>query len=87
VAGWPVTGVLNITAAVWTAGFHWWRSGTITRTQNVSENMLVLALCLVAFVAGKRTIMNRQDDDNRECGFRHLLVPALVYQSASFGRG
>ena len=45
---WPSTGdVLNITAAVWTAGFQWWRSGDITRTQNVSEYMLVLALCLV----------------------------------------
>jgi len=40
-------GVLNITAAVWTAGFHWWRSGKKNRTQNVSEYMLVLALCLV----------------------------------------
>jgi len=45
---WPSTrGVLNITAAAWTAGFHWLRSGNITRTQNVSEYMLVLALCLV----------------------------------------
>jgi len=49
---WPLTSrrqgsVLNITAAAWTAGFHWWRSGDITRTQNVSEYMLVLALCLV----------------------------------------
>ena len=45
---WPSTGgVLNITAAVWTAGFHWWRSGNKKRTQNVSEYMLVLALCLV----------------------------------------
>ena len=26
---------------------QWWRSGDITRTQNVSEYMLVLALCLV----------------------------------------
>ena len=43
-----VTGaVLNITAAAWTAGFQWWHSGDITRTQNVSEYMLVLALCLV----------------------------------------
>jgi len=40
-------GVLNITAAVWTAGFHWWRSGNKKRTQNVCEYMLVLALCLV----------------------------------------
>jgi len=52
VAGSPVTGrrrggVLNITAADWTAGFHWWRSGNKKRTQNVSEYMLVLALCLV----------------------------------------
>jgi len=45
---WPsMGGVLNITAAVWTAGFQWWRSGDITRTQNVSEYMPVLALCLV----------------------------------------
>ena len=28
-------------------GFHWWRSGNITRTQNVSEYVLVVALCLV----------------------------------------
>jgi len=35
---WRVTvSVLNITAAAWTAGFHLWRSGNITRTQNVSE--------------------------------------------------
>ena len=40
-------GVLNITAAVWNAVFHWWRSGNKKRTQNVSEYMLVLALCLV----------------------------------------
>jgi len=47
---WPSTGgVLNITAATWTAGFQWWRSGDITRTQNVSEYTLVLALCLVLF--------------------------------------
>jgi len=39
-------GVLNITAAAWTAGFHLWRSGNKKRTQNVSEYMLVLALCL-----------------------------------------
>jgi len=40
-------GVLNITAVAWTAGFQWWRSGDIMQTQNVSEYMLVLALCLV----------------------------------------
>ena len=45
---WPSTGgVLNITAAVWTAGFLWWRSGNKKRAQNVSEYMLVLAQCLV----------------------------------------
>jgi len=33
--------------AACTAGFQWWRSGDITRMQNVSEYMLVLALCLV----------------------------------------
>jgi len=42
-------GVLNITAAAWTAGFQWWRSGDITRMQNASEYMLVLALCLVQY--------------------------------------
>ena len=41
--------VLNITAAAWTAGFLSWRSGNKKRTQNVSEYMLVLALCLVNF--------------------------------------
>jgi len=47
---WPSTGgVLNITAAAWTAGFQWWSSGDIRRTQNVSEYMLVLALCLVVY--------------------------------------
>jgi len=47
---WRVTeGVLNITAAAWTAGFHWWRSGNTTRMQNVSEYMLVLTLCLVVY--------------------------------------
>jgi len=48
---WPsMGGVLNITAAAWTAGFHWWRSRNIMRTQNVNEYMLVLALCLVLLV-------------------------------------
>jgi len=52
VAGWPVIGrqrgaFFNITAAVWTAGFHWWHSGNVMQMQNVSEYMLVLALCLV----------------------------------------
>ena len=45
---WPLTdGVLNITAPAWTAGFHWWRSGNITRTQNVREYMLALDICLL----------------------------------------
>jgi len=61
VSGWPVTGrrrggVLNITAAAWTAGFQWWRSGNITRTQNVSELMLVLALCLVGNIVQNHAI-------------------------------
>jgi len=43
-------GVLNITAAAWTAGFQLWCSGDITRTQNVSEYILVLAVCLVWFI-------------------------------------
>jgi len=51
VAGWPVTGrrrgAFSTSAAAWTAGFQWWRSGDITRTQNVSEYMLVLAVCIV----------------------------------------
>jgi len=55
VTGCPVTGhrwggVLNITASAWTAGFHWWRSGNITRTHNVSEYMLLLAVGLVLVV-------------------------------------
>jgi len=56
VAGWlagdwlSTGGILNITAVAWTAGFHWWLSGNITRTQNFSEYMLVLPRCLVCFV-------------------------------------
>jgi len=47
-------GVLNITAAVCNAGFHWWCSGNKKRTQNVSEYMLVLALCLVIILNAVR---------------------------------
>jgi len=48
---WPSTGsVLNITAAAWTAGFPLVTFWQHTRMQNVSEYMLVLALCLVVFV-------------------------------------
>ena len=67
VAGWPVTGrrrggggVLNITAAVWTAAFQWWRSGDITRAQNVSEYMLYslyASLLLLLYEIGKATPM------------------------------
>ena len=39
---------INRTVAAWTAGFQWWRSGDIPRTQNVSKYMLVLAICLVS---------------------------------------
>ena len=42
VAGWSVTGRRRETA-----GYQWWRSSDITRMQNVSEYMLVLALCVV----------------------------------------
>ena len=44
-------GVLNITAVVWISAFQWWRSGNITRTQNVSEYMVVLDLCLVTIIS------------------------------------
>jgi len=49
VAGSPVIGrrwgvALNITVAVWTAGFHWWRSGNKKRKQSVSEYMLCYSL-------------------------------------------
>ena len=54
---WPSTkGVLNITAAVWTAGFHWWHSGNIMRSQNVSEYMLVLTLCLIVRSSGDSVV-------------------------------
>ena len=60
-AGPPPTGaVLNINAAVWNAGFHWWRSGNKKRTQNVSEYMLVLALCLVYNVCNMEKISNQR---------------------------
>jgi len=46
----------SFTAAAWTVGFQWWRSGDVTRTQNVSEYMLVLALCLVSLIITTRHI-------------------------------
>ena len=51
VAGSPVIGrrrgAFSTLQAAWTAGFHWWHSGNKKRTQNISEYMLVLVLCLV----------------------------------------
>ena len=51
---WPVTGrrrgafsTLLRRPGLRAPAFHWWRSGNITRTQNVSKYMFVLALCLV----------------------------------------
>jgi len=62
-------GVLNITAAAWTASFQWWRSSDITRTQNVSEYMLVLALCLVIdYVDSILENTNRSQDRIRDTG-------------------
>jgi len=73
---WPSTGgVLNITAAAWTADFHRWRSGNITRTQNVSEYMLVLALCLVKLVF-RRIVLS--------CSLQ--LVTPLVHTTVSTAR-
>jgi len=72
---WPSTGgVLNIklTAAAWTAGFHWWRSGNITRTQNVSEYMLVLAVYLVALTT--MTIGAYRQGEPRDGMFRPVRL-------------
>jgi len=73
---WPLTGgLLNITAAAWTAGFHWWRSGNITRTQNVSEFMVVLALCLINQLVARYvhvSVMKCLCDDMK------VFVPMLV---------
>ena len=70
-----VTGdVLNITVAAWTAGFHWWRSGDITRTQDVSEYMLVLALCLVMLCAQHACagFVLRSLSSSDDCGHKAL---------------
>ena len=73
---WPSTGgVLNITAAAWTAGFQWWRSGDIMRTQNFSEYMLVLALCLVV-------LSYRSDHTNLDSEFT-----SRVFGAESVGLG
>jgi len=64
---WPSTGgVLNITAVAWTAGFQWWPSGDITRTQNVSDYMLVLALCLLMVAVYIKRIKVEQKLENDE---------------------
>ena len=41
---------MNITAAAWTAGFQWRRCGDITRTQNVSEYMLVRTRSMPGYI-------------------------------------
>ena len=43
-------GILNITVVACTAGFHWWCSGNITRTQNVSEYSTCLYSLYAQFV-------------------------------------
>jgi len=54
---WPSTGgVLNITAAAWTAGFLWLRSGNKKRTQN-----MLASTCLYSLYAWL-TGCERQDD-------------------------
>jgi len=56
VTGWPVTGrrrggrYQHYYGGLDSGLPNWWRSGNITRTQNISEYMLVLALCLVSMV-------------------------------------
>ena len=48
VGDWPPTGAFStLLRQSGMRAFHWWRSGNKKRTQNVSEYMLVLALCLV----------------------------------------
>jgi len=47
---WPSTGAFStLLRRPGLRASHWWRSGNITRTQNVSEYMLVLALCLASY--------------------------------------
>jgi len=61
--------------------FHWWHSGNKKRTQNVSEYMLVLALCLVGCLCTKssyylfRTFLHKQLD--------HLPLSCIVTVSTS----
>ena len=77
---WPSTGgVLNITAAVWTVGFHWWRSGDKKQTQNVSEYMLVLTLCLVVVVKYIYTICRHPFSSNVISCVQSLQPPSSMY--------
>jgi len=73
VAGTPVIGrrqgvVLNITAAVWSAGFHWWRSG------NKSERKMLASICLCSLYAWFILILL----------FRALIYKALDRQCVVF---
>jgi len=52
--------------------FHWWRSGNKKRTQNVSEYMLVLALCLVMTVIATKVTMFR---------FKHRVLQYRLLRS------
>jgi len=97
--GWPADdgGILNITAAAWTAGFQWWHSGNITRRQNVSEYMLVLAVyactrCMPSillqhlfyFIAAVCTSARKLRDRSTHAG--HMLI-SLHEHSYRFGYG
>jgi len=64
--------VLKITAADWTAGFHWWCSGNKKRTQSVSEYMLVLTLCLVDCCCQNATTTTTCVCTERSTGLRTL---------------
>jgi len=88
----PLTGgVLNITAAVWTAGFHWWHSGNKKRTQNVSEYMFVLAVCLVSVCQSRRQQNRTLAADisyrrfQKGTQFGSSIEGALIYITAQIG--
>ena len=74
-------GILNFTVLAWTAGFQWWHSCDLTRTQNVSEYMLVLALCLVCTCAVKLLLIwvSVVQDINKR-----LSLPADMHLPESF---
>jgi len=82
---WPSTGgVLNITAVAWTAGFQWRRSGDITRTQNVSKYMLVLALCLVKLAAVSHLGSVHSQSWKVKSDFApHLEINCMVYSACA----